>query len=357
MLIALFYFILKFTRISEYGVDLPATIFSTLSIYYFLKLSEINVINERKEYFFLVLIFSIFSILIKLSTIPVIFLPIFVYFKYFSHLKLDIFKLKFFFIYILFTLFFIQQFAYTGCLFFPTDFTCLNVSWFSKDNISLSNELALVNKSYFSVAKENFTPEDYLKNFNWFSFWLKRNFIEISEHVLTIVIPVILFLSFQKNKIESQFTYSDKKGLYIFLIFGFLFWLNFSPVYRFAIHLFLTLIFILSIRSLMIRNFSKKVFLVFVTSFIFFSFSKNIVRLNKSENIFLGVQKIDNKYILNEKNENQSIKIYHPDVKNNSINGWQGRLCWNTPFICSYYKLEVRKKNGYLLIKRLKTDD
>ena len=106
----------------------------------------------------------------------------------------------------------------------------------------------------------------------------------------------------------------------------------------------------------MIRNFSKKVFLVFVTSFIFLVF-QNIVRLNKSENIFLGVQKIDNKYILNEKNENQSIKIYHPDVKNNSINGWQGRLCWNTPFICSYYKLEVRKKNGYLLIKRLKTDD
>ena len=23
-------------------------------------------------------------------------------------------------------------------------------------------------------------------------------------------------------------------------------------------------------------------------------------------------------------------------IKNNSINGWQGRLCWNIPFICSY---------------------
>ena len=85
----------------------------------------------------------------------------------------------------------------------------------------------------------------------------------------------------------------------------------------------------------------------------FFSFSKNILRLNKVENIFLGIQKIDNKYILNEKNENQLIKIYHPDVKNNSINGWQGRLCWDIPFICSYNKLDIKKKNGYLLINKL----
>ena len=36
----LFYFILKFTRISEFGVDLPAIIFSILAIYYFIKFSE-----------------------------------------------------------------------------------------------------------------------------------------------------------------------------------------------------------------------------------------------------------------------------------------------------------------------------
>ena len=40
-------------------------------------------------------------------------------------------------------------------------------------------------------------------------------------------------------------------------------------------------------------------------------------------------------------------------LKNNSKNGWQGRLCWNTPFICSYNKLDIRKKNGYLIINKL----
>ena len=39
LIVTLFYFILKFTRISEFGFDLPATIFSILSIYYFIKFS------------------------------------------------------------------------------------------------------------------------------------------------------------------------------------------------------------------------------------------------------------------------------------------------------------------------------
>ena len=82
--------------------------------------------------------------------------------------------------------------------------------------------------------------------------------------------------------------------------------------------------------------------------------TKNILRLVETDDIFIGIKKIENKYVLNEKNQNQIIKIYRPDVKKNSINSWQGRLCWNTPFICSYYKLEVKKKNSYLIIKKLK---
>ena len=88
--------------------------------------------------------------------------------------------------------------------------------------------------------------------------------------------------------------------------------------------------------------------------FIFFSFSKNIIRLKKVENIFLGILKIENKYVLNDKNINQLVKIYRPDIKNNSMNSWQGRLCWDIPFICSYNKLDVKKKNGYLFINKLK---
>ena len=85
-----------------------------------------------------------------------------------------------------------------------------------------------------------------------------------------------------------------------------------------------------------------------------FNFSKNIKRINDTEKVFVGIQKIENQYLLNEVNSNEYVNIYYPDIKKNKKNGWQGRLCWDTPFICSSNKLEVGKKNGYLIINRLK---
>ena len=352
LLTILFYFILKFTRISEFGVDLPASIFSVLTIYYFIKFSEINLKRERQEYFFLISIFAIFAILIKLSTIPVIFLPIFLYLKYFKDLNFEIFRLKFLFIYFLFITFLIQQFIFTGCIFFPSNLTCLNVSWFSEDNINLSKQLELINKSYSSIGENIITTKEYLKNYNWFGYWLKRNYVEILEHLLTIALPIILFLFFQKKKTDYKLVFNDKLGLYLFLTLGLLFWLSFSPVYRFAIYLFLTLVFVIFVSNLKSRGFSKRVFIIFIFTFVFFSCLKNITRLTKVDKVFLGVLKIDNKYILSDQGTNQLRKIYHPNIKKNLKNGWQGRLCWNTPFICSYNKLELKKKNGYLIINK-----
>ena len=85
-----------------------------------------------------------------------------------------------------------------------------------------------------------------------------------------------------------------------------------------------------------------------------FNFSKNIKRINDTKNVFVGIQQIENQYLLNEVNSNEYAYIYYPDIKKNKKNGWQGRLCWDTPFICSYNKLNVSKKNGYLIINRLK---
>ena len=66
--------------------------------------------------------------------------------------------------------------------------------------MNLSKQLELINKGYFSLAKDIYTPEEYLKNLNWLSFWFKRNLIEISEHIATASLPVLLFLFFQKKK-------------------------------------------------------------------------------------------------------------------------------------------------------------
>ena len=349
LVVTIFYFLLKFTRISEYGVDLPAIIFSILAIYYFFKFSETEPIEERKNYFFLIIIFSTFSILIKLSTAPIILLSFYLYVKYFEYLKFSIFESKYLLVYSILISFFIQQFIYTGCFLFPTNLTCLNVSWFNQDYLKLSQGLELVNKSY-NLAKDIFTPEEYIKNFNWIYFWLKRNFIEISEHLLTIVFPSILFLLFLKKKKENIFFFKENIFIYIFLFVGLIFWFYFSPVYRFAIYLFLTLIFMLLLNLFVRKQFSKKVFIIFFSIFILFNFSKNILRLDNKNDIYFGIQKIHNKYVKNIEYSNKYASIFFPDNKNNSKNGWQGRLCWDIPFICSYNNLNIYRKNDYLFL-------
>ncbi len=214
--VVLFYLLLKFTRISEFGVDFPATIFAILGIFYFIKFYETNEISERKSFFYFSLAFSLFSILIKLSVLPVIILPVYLYFSNFKKLKFCIFNLKFLCIYFLGLVFLIQQFFYTGCLFFPTNLTCLSVSWFNPENLKLSKELELTNKSY-STAREIYSPEEYLENFTWFLFWLKRNLIEISEHLITIILPLIIFFIFLKKE-KKKITKLKKKILFTFFV-------------------------------------------------------------------------------------------------------------------------------------------
>ena len=143
-------------------------------------------------------------------------------------------------------------------------------------------------------------------------------------------------------------------ALYLFIFLSLFFWLNYSPVFRFAIHIFITLVFLLFSSILISKEFSKKKFLIIISVFLIFNFSKNILRINNTENLFLGIQKIENDYILNNTISNKYANVYYPDVKKNKKNGWQGRLCWNTPFICSKNKINVSKKNGYLVVKKLK---
>ncbi len=235
--IVLFYFLLKFTRISEFGVDFPATVFAILSIFYFIKFYETNEIVERKSFFYFNLAFSLFSILIKLSVLPIIILPIYLYFSNFKKLKFYIFNLRFLCIYFLGLVFFIQQFFYTGCLFFPTNLTCFSVSWFNPEHLKLSKELELINKSY-SIAREIYSPEEYLENFTWFLFWLKRNFIEIFEHLMTIILPLLLFFTLLKKEKKKNYKIKKENFIYLFCFIFLLFWLNFSPVFRFSIPFF-----------------------------------------------------------------------------------------------------------------------
>jgi len=70
------------------------------------------------------------------------------------------------------------------------------------------------------------------------------------------------------------------------------------------------------------------------------------------DNFFFGIEMIKNQHKSNEIEIIDGIRILTPDIEKNMKNGWQGRLCWDIPFVCSYNKIEVSKKNKYLIFKK-----
>lgn len=351
LIISLFYFILKFTRLSEYGNDLPSTIFSIVSIFYFIKYSETSNFKKNIKYFYFNFAFAVFAILIKFSSIPVLFFTIILFINNFKKLFKIIFRIEFLLIYLLSLLFFIQQYFFTGCVIFPFKFSCLDVSWYNDGMLLLLKNLELINKSYFSI-ENNLTKEEFLTNLNWIPFWLSRNYPEILEHLTIIFFPPILLLIFS-NKYDNRnfLKFENKKLFYLFILISFSFWFKFSPVYRFSIPYFISLIFVLTVSQFVQRKFSKKTFITLFCIAITFNFSKNIIRVLNKDNIFYGIEKINNRFVVEEFSKNNFIDVYKPDVKNNK-NGWQGRLCWDIPFFCTYNKINVNKKNGYLIISK-----
>jgi len=351
-ILVLFYFLLKFSRISEYGADVPAAIFAVLSLIYFLKFFETDYVNKKNSYFFCNVSFSVFAILIKLSVLPILILTFYLFFKFYFLKNYLFLKLNFIIIYTCFFLFFIQQFIYTGCIIFPSNFTCLDLGWSNNEFLVYKNNLELINKSYFATQSV-YSPEEYLSNFNWVAFWLKRNFAELAEHFLTMVIPIILYLLFLRPKEEiSKLNFKIIFILSILFFFNLVFWLIFSPVYRFAIHLFLVFTFLCILVFFQKKDFSKKVFIIFLCMCLSFNFFKNINRLSKKNEIFIGIEKIENKYRSNQSSLINSVQVFTPDIEKNSKNGWQGRLCWDIPFVCSYNQLNINKINNYLIFKK-----
>ena len=168
LIITVFYLILKFTRLSEFGNDIPSVIFSSLAIYNFFRFHEEIDYKEKREYFFRNLSFTLFAILIKFSSIPLIILTIYLLLKNHKSLTQELFKINFILIYLLSVIFFIQQFIYTGCFIFPSNISCLDVSWFDQNFLNSKNKLELINKSYFATAKGILSEKEYLENFNWF---------------------------------------------------------------------------------------------------------------------------------------------------------------------------------------------
>jgi len=101
------------------------------------------------------------------------------------------------------------------------------------------------------------------------------------------------------------------------------------------------------------REIPNNLFLIFIILCLSFSFIKNVNRIYEKKKIVFGIDKMVNKYVLDKKNSKNHTNIFFVDNENNQSNGWQGRLCWDVPVVCTYMKIQVNMNNNYLFINKL----
>lgn len=337
-LLAISFFIIKSSRLNSFGVDVSGHIYSTIVFFLFINFFEKNDLNFRKIIFYLILIFSLFSIFIKLSYLPLILIPIIC-----LYIEKKIIEKKIFFIIIIFSLpWIVQQVAYTSCAVFPLNFTCIkNLPWYSASDVKgAAFSLEYINKSW-SVYDGILTEKEYMKNFNWFKTWFYRNINELSDNLATFVLPILILFctklikKYKSKKFILTNLYLNKfvKLSIIPISLGLMLWFFKAPVIRygiFYINAFVFLIIIYLTRSLIINNLKKNIIYSILIFGILFNLTKNLNRIynlnSYKEFPFPKVMKI------NFKTENiQDIKLNTPIGKKDH----KSFLCWNVPKYCS----------------------
>ena len=190
-----------------------------------------NKINE--DDLFIVILFSLLIIQIKLSSISIVFLLI--YYLYFIFKNTNIGFKKIIQTNILSGIFGLlwltKQYITTGCLIFPVNFTCRNnFDWYSK-NSTESYEAITVNSSY-SLPLYNYNLVEWFR-----TFWSFR----INSTVLTnFIFSIILLYILKKFIIESSKMNKAIKNISLILIvLNLVYLIYYGPTPRYLIGIML----------------------------------------------------------------------------------------------------------------------
>ena len=282
------FILLKYTRIKEFGIDRPATLFFCFLIYFYFKYFLIKDNKNILKNFILISIISIFIISIKIIYLPILILPLIFFLKK----RFILFKFKAIYLILLIPIliFLSKNLLGTGCIFFPFELSCIKyIPWSNfvgAKELSISAEI--FNKSWTSYTGD-LDKHEYIKNFNWFKTWFDRGKIEIFEYFVTIFF-IMLALNFSfKGKISLKA--SDipnlnilRISLALIIILSILVYLFKNPVLRMNHHVLISLM-VLIITTFKFDNKKiKKIFFINILIFAFiFTFYKNFLRIKNNE--------------------------------------------------------------------------
>ena len=279
-----FFFLLKYTRLKEFGLDRPGILFFCFLTYISFKYKEIPS-THRDNFIILTLIISLFLTSIKLFFIFSFLISLFLKFN-FKNFKFFL-KLEFFLFLFFLLCYFVKNIFWTGCLIYPLYFTCFSdISWNSQDiayNLFIWTE---AHTKGFDSYTGTLSKDEYLANFRWIPTW----FTIVSEELLTylgisvFIIFIITILSKSLRNISKYDFLWEKLFLGTMLLVNLLFFYK-APVIRY--HHTLFLFFIIFFFTLVPKKIFIKQTLFYVIIFIFFSFNlgKNFKRIYK-DNFF-----------------------------------------------------------------------
>lgn len=294
---ALIYFVLKFSKYSDWGIDLIPAL---LSVY----LCALYIKHYKTK--FKVLDFNIFYLFISLIIVYIFFnRTTYIFLFFFPILFFTISNIKFNYLLnikiiftcsILLTIFFLKNFINSSCIIYPLYFTCFETSWSSELIEHMNYKQIYVQSKAWAMGYPNsdgsLSEELYIEKFNWINSWMKVHFIKILEKTIPFifVIFIIYFIlnilfkgsSVFKKKINLQI----KSYIYsaIFFILSTIFWFLNSPLFRYGAGFIITIVILLCCMPLakflsINRNEVKKISKFLILCSMLILCSKNINRI------------------------------------------------------------------------------
>ncbi len=282
----------------------------------------------------IIFLFSLYLIQIKLSTVSIVFLLVYLLIyvfrktdiKFSNFLKINLIGVIFGSIWL------IKQYITTGCLIYPVNVTCVNnFSWYSK-NSTETYEAITVNSSY-SLPLFNYNLIDWTKSFISFRI---NNTVLINFLGSIILLIIIKKLLFKENNLDKNF----KTSVITLIIINFLYLIYYGPTPRYLIGTILLCVSYIGFRAAISKvNFSNlSIYTVSIISVLLLVRFTSYTALLNGENSQLFDPRPIAKYI------SQDNGFLLPDI---------GDQCWiNIDCTMSTHEIIINDENYFKIISR-----
>jgi|WetSurSiteA1Bulk_404760.scaffolds.fasta_scaffold11719_2 hypothetical protein len=313
------------------STDLPAMI---ITWWIFLLAAEF-LLGKKAYYYPFILILSIFSLSVKLSSAPILLIPIFLGSKEISRGKLKQVIKLIGIAFLLISPWVIRNIILTGYVFYPVaSLDLFNFDWKVPPEYVIS-EADWV-KSWARIPGQNKDIVLSKSTSEWFPIWIKeQNRQDLTVLVSIVLLPILWVITLFKKKRSIKW---EEYLLVAFALVGCIFWFIQAPHFRFGYgflipaFLFLLMPLVIAIYNRFRENTNMFLKLAFLTTIIFLTYHAiSTIKLSDVE-----------KYIL------FPAKYPVPPVETFDIDGQlfyrpsQGDQCWYDPFPCTPFPLNFQ---------------